>query len=68
MDMVRTFVETPGFRKKVAPLVKGAECGLDNGDWVKFILDLPLECAPGEKFVYNSANTHLLSAISQLCK
>jgi CubicO group peptidase (beta-lactamase class C family) len=26
-------------------------------------LDLPLECAPGEKFVYNSANTHLLSAI-----
>lgn len=34
-----------------------------NGDWVKFILDLPLECEPGEKFVYNSANIHLLSAI-----
>ena len=36
---------------------------LSNGDWVKFILNLPLECDPGEKFVYNSANTHLLSAI-----
>jgi len=36
---------------------------LGNGDWVKFILDLPLECEPGEKFDYNSANTHLLSAI-----
>lgn len=36
---------------------------LSDGDWVKFILDLPLECEPGEKFVYNSANTHLLSAI-----
>jgi len=34
-----------------------------NGDWVKFILDLPSECNPGEKFVYNSANNHLLSAI-----
>jgi len=36
---------------------------LSNGDWVKFILNLPLECEPGEKFVYNSANSHLLSAI-----
>ncbi|HHU82627.1 MAG TPA: serine hydrolase [Firmicutes bacterium] len=36
---------------------------LGNGDWVKFILNLPLQCEPGEKFVYNSANTHLLSAI-----
>ena len=34
-----------------------------NGDWVKHILDLPLESRPGEKFEYNSANTHLLSAI-----
>ena len=36
---------------------------LGNGDWVRFILKLPSECEPGEKFVYNSANTHLLSAI-----
>lgn len=36
---------------------------LGHGDWVQFIFDLPLECAPGEKFVYNLANIHLLSAI-----
>lgn len=35
----------------------------NNGDWVKYILNLPLESKPGDKFVYNSANTHLLSAI-----
>jgi CubicO group peptidase (beta-lactamase class C family) len=34
-----------------------------NGDWINFILKLRLEAEPGEKFVYNSANTHLLSAI-----
>lgn len=34
-----------------------------NGDWVKYILNLLLESKPGEKFEYNSANTHLLSAI-----
>lgn len=34
-----------------------------NEDWVKYILNLPLESKPGEKFEYNSANTHLLSAI-----
>lgn len=34
-----------------------------NGDWVKYILNLPLESKPGEKFAYNSANMHLLSAI-----
>ncbi|MGI6188342.1 MAG: serine hydrolase [Clostridiales bacterium] len=36
---------------------------LCNGDWVKFILSMPLECEPGEKFIYSSANTHLLTAI-----
>lgn len=34
-----------------------------DGDWVRFILKLGLEAEPGEKFVYNSANTHLLSAV-----
>ena len=32
-------------------------------DWVKFILDRPMSSAPGDIFNYNSANTHLLSAI-----
>ena len=42
---------------------KALKMTLGNGDWVKFILDLPSECEPGERFIYSSANTHLLSAI-----
>lgn len=34
-----------------------------DGDWVKYILRLPLVSKPGDKFLYNSANAHLLSAI-----
>ncbi len=36
---------------------------LKSKNWVKYILDLPLQINPGEKFDYNSANPHLLSAI-----
>lgn len=36
-----------------------------DGDWVKGFLSLPVEHAPGSKFVYNSAATYLLSAIVQ---
>jgi CubicO group peptidase (beta-lactamase class C family) len=32
-------------------------------DWVQYALDLPMSREPGSRFVYNSANTHLLSAI-----
>lgn len=53
--------------KSDLPLIEGGanalKMMLGNDDWVKFILDLPSECEPGENFVYNSANTHLLSAI-----
>ena len=31
-------------------------------DWVRFILDSPMENRPGETFDYNSGNSHLLSA------
>jgi CubicO group peptidase (beta-lactamase class C family) len=31
--------------------------------WVHFMLRLPLAGAPGRKFIYNSANPHLLSAV-----
>lgn len=31
--------------------------------WVKFMLRLPLVSQPGTKFIYNSANPHLLSAV-----
>ncbi len=36
-----------------------------DGNWVKGFLSLPVEHAPGSKFVYNSAATYLLSAIVQ---
>lgn len=36
-----------------------------NGDWVRGFLALPVEHAPGSKFVYNSAATYMLSAIVQ---
>jgi len=32
-------------------------------DWVQFALDLPVVSEPGSEFVYNSAGSHLLSAI-----
>jgi CubicO group peptidase (beta-lactamase class C family) len=34
-------------------------------DWVQFMLDLPLSDAPGSRFVYDSGESHLLSAIVQ---
>ncbi len=36
-----------------------------DGNWVKAFLALPVEHAPGTKFVYNSAATYMLSAIVQ---
>ncbi len=36
-----------------------------EGDWVRGFLALPVEHAPGTKFVYNSAATYMLSAIVQ---
>ncbi|MGE5605086.1 MAG: serine hydrolase domain-containing protein [Bacteroidota bacterium] len=32
-------------------------------NWVKYALEMPLSDNPGEKFVYNTALTHLMSAI-----
>lgn len=36
-----------------------------DGNWVREFLSLPVEHAPGSKFVYNSAATYMLSAIVQ---
>jgi hypothetical protein len=36
-----------------------------SGDWVQFMLGLPLSDPPGSRFVYNSGGSHLLSAIVQ---
>ena len=32
-------------------------------DWVQFTLDQPMDAAPGEKWVYNSGGSHLMSAV-----
>ncbi len=39
--------------------------GREDGNWVKAFLGLPVEYAPGTKFVYNSGATYMLSAIIQ---
>jgi CubicO group peptidase (beta-lactamase class C family) len=36
-----------------------------NVDWVRAFLDAPLPYEPGERFVYNSGATYMLSAIAQ---
>ncbi len=36
---------------------------LASPDWTQFMLRLPLDAQPGERFIYNSANPHLCSAI-----
>ncbi|NUQ70046.1 MAG: serine hydrolase [Chthonomonadales bacterium] len=36
-----------------------------EGDWVRTFLSLPVEHAPGSRFVYNSGATYMLSAILQ---
>ena len=35
----------------------------ENPDWLRAILRLPMEAAPGEVFNYSSAQTHLLAAV-----
>jgi len=32
-------------------------------DWIQFTLDQPMDAAPGEKWVYNSGGSHLMSGI-----
>ena len=34
-----------------------------SGNWQQFVLDRPMDTAPGTSFNYNSGNSHLLSAI-----
>ena len=35
----------------------------ESSDWIKYMLDLPLQYDPGETFVYSTGSTHLLSGI-----
>ena len=34
-----------------------------SDDWIQFTLDQPMEAEPGEKWVYNSGGSHLMSGI-----
>lgn len=43
----------------------GRTTSAPDGNWVRAFLSLPVENAPGSKFVYNSAATYMLSAIVQ---
>jgi CubicO group peptidase (beta-lactamase class C family) len=43
----------------------GPVTAAQDGDWVRAFLALPVEHAPGSKFVYNSGATYMLSAIVQ---
>jgi len=36
---------------------------LRSANWIEHILKLPLEASPGSRFVYSTANSHLLAAI-----
>jgi CubicO group peptidase (beta-lactamase class C family) len=36
-----------------------------SSDWVQFVMQQPMEAAPGKKFNYSTGNSHLLSAILQ---
>jgi CubicO group peptidase (beta-lactamase class C family) len=34
-----------------------------SADWIQFTLDQPMDAAPGEKWVYNSGGSHLMSGV-----
>ncbi len=36
---------------------------VSSSNWVRFALNRPLEAAPGERMIYSTGNTHLLSAL-----
>lgn len=38
---------------------------LPGGDWVSFVLDLPMVAEPGRRFNYSSGGSHILAAIIQ---
>lgn len=38
---------------------------LPGGDWVSYILDLPMVAEPGKRFSYSSGSSHMLAAIIQ---
>ena len=62
LDMTSGFEWTEQVGSIIPPIETDREMAV-SVDWVKFILDLPMSCAPGGSFNYDSGNPHLLSAI-----
>jgi CubicO group peptidase (beta-lactamase class C family) len=38
-----------------------------SDDWLRFVLSRPLQFTPGERWIYNTGNTHLLAGIIKVC-
>jgi CubicO group peptidase (beta-lactamase class C family) len=47
------------------PLTAAERASLEEKDWVKYYMSLPLDRAPGELFTYSSGDTFIISALIQ---
>jgi len=55
----------PGMWLEYYNLANNFPQSINSSDWIQFILDKPMATDPGTEFNYNTAVTHLLSAILQ---
>ncbi|MCW2904493.1 MAG: beta-lactamase [Streptosporangiaceae bacterium] len=58
MSLRHLLTMSSGHRSALWPMMKDRP----DEDWVRIFLETPLELAPGVRFRYSSANSHLLSA------
>ena len=65
MTLEHLLTMTTGFQCQVSYLYRwsGLNQMRDSEDWVQFVLDLPMEGEPGERFEYCNGASHLLSGI-----
>ena len=67
MTLEHLLTMTTGFRCQDSYLYRwsGLNQMRESEDWVQFVLDLPMEGEPGERFEYCNSASHLLSGIIQ---
>ena len=67
MTLEHLLTMTTGFRCQDSYLYRwsGLNQMRESEDWVQFVLDLPMEGEPGERFEYCNGASHLLSGIIQ---
>jgi len=65
MTLEHLLTMTTGFRCQDSYLYRwsGLNQMRESEDWVQFVLDLPMESEPGERFEYCNGASHLLSGI-----